>query len=76
MTCTVLYCNLIPGCNEAVNWVVAKTPLKVTPRDLTFLRILQTDDGLPIVRNYRGIQDLGQRMVFDVIDDDSGKEGT
>ena len=60
------------GCNEGVNWVIAKTPLKVTPRDLSVLRLLTTDNGEPILRNYRDPQDLGHRTVFDVVNDGTG----
>ena len=60
------------GCNEAVNWVIAKRPLKVTPKDLSVLRQLKTDNGEPILRNYRDPQDLGTRSVFDVVNDGTG----
>ena len=60
------------GCNEAVNWVIAKTPLKVTPKDLSVLRLLKTDSGEHILRNYRDLQDLGNRTVLDVVNNGTG----
>ena len=61
------------GCNEVVNWVVAKTSLKVTSYDLSKLRNLKSDDGVPIKRNYRDLQNLGQRTVYDVVVNDAGE---
>ena len=52
--------------------MIAQTPLKVTPKDLSVLRLLKTDDGEPILRNYRDQQDLGNRTVFDLVNDGTG----
>ena len=52
--------------------MIAKTILKITPMDLSVLRMLKTDDGERILRNYRDPQDLGHRTVFDLVNDGTG----
>merc|ERR1712110_610699 len=52
-----------PGCNESVTWVLAPKILGVTPRAMKFLRQLKTDDGEPLVNNFRPVQDLNGREI-------------
>ena len=52
-----------PNCSEVVQWFVLKEPIKVPSEYLTYLRMIETDDGSSLTLNFRDIQPLGERMV-------------
>jgi len=52
-----------PGCNEVVTWVLATRVLGVSPHFMSLLRQLKTDDGEPLVDNFRPVQQLNGRVI-------------
>jgi len=53
-----------PGCQEIVTWTVFDSPIVVSHMQLAKFRKLMTDDGKPMVDNYRPVQKLGERTVY------------
>ena len=51
------------GCYEAVTWILSTKVLGVSPRVMESLRQLKTDDGEPLVDNFRPVQDLNGRTI-------------
>lgn len=55
-----------PTCNEVVAWTVAQTTIPISQSQLDKLRSLKLEDGTPMVDNYRPVQELNGRQVFDI----------
>merc|ERR1712066_13219 len=52
-----------PGCNEIVQWTVAKTPVEITESQMAEFRQLLTKDETALVDNFRPSQSLNKRKV-------------
>ena len=54
-----------PLCNQIVQWVLLKTPLTVPGSFLTAVRTVQTKDGEDLTYNFRSVQALNGRKIYD-----------
>jgi len=55
-----------PSCNEIVQWTVLKKPVFIKLAHLIpFRKLLNTDDQ-PLVDNFRPVQPIGSRTIYDV----------
>lgn len=52
-----------PECNESVIWTVYETPIAISERQLDKFRELFTSGNIPMVDNYRPIQQINNRIV-------------
>ncbi|XP_050740226.1 uncharacterized protein LOC127010338 [Eriocheir sinensis] len=53
-----------PTCNEIVLWTVFKEPVKLSEKQLEEFRKLKDESGLPLVNNFRPVQDLAGRTLY------------
>ncbi|XP_068234635.1 uncharacterized protein [Palaemon carinicauda] len=53
-----------PTCNEIVTWTVLKEPVTISSAQLAKFRELQDKEGHEIVENFRPVQDLNDREVY------------
>lgn len=54
-----------PTCNEIVQWVLLKTPIQVPASFFTNARMTEEADGEPLTTNFRDIQPLNGRKVYE-----------
>ncbi|KAK8394066.1 hypothetical protein O3P69_006338 [Scylla paramamosain] len=52
-----------PTCNEIVIWTVFKQPIPISRKQLAEFRKLEDDSGLPLVDNFRPLQNLNGRKL-------------
>jgi len=52
------------GCEEAVNWVVFKTPLAIKEKHLRALQSIRNTGGTPIINNYRPTMPVNKRPIY------------
>lgn len=52
------------GCEEAVSWVVFKTPLAIHVENLRDLQTMHNNQGIPIVKNFRPTQPVNDRPIY------------
>jgi len=52
-----------PNCNENVHWIVFQKPLQVPPNPASNLFKLKNINKLPILGNFRKIQNLNSRTI-------------
>ena len=52
------------GCEEAVNWVVFKTPIAIKERHLKALQSIKNAEGGKMLNNYRKTMPVNDRPVY------------
>lgn len=53
-----------PTCDESVTWTVFKDSVKISQKQMNYLRMLEFTDGSKMVNNYRPVQELNMRTVY------------
>jgi len=52
-----------PGCNECVNWLVFKKPIKIAKDQIKSMRKIKDQDGHTVADNFRPVQNRNDRIV-------------
>jgi carbonic anhydrase len=55
-----------PSCDEVVHWIVFQTPISISSRQIAKYRMAHDSSGARLVNNFRPIQDLNDRTVYNV----------
>lgn len=53
-----------PGCFESVNWLIAGTPMTISQRQLSAIRLAEHSPGHPMTMNFRPVQALNGRRIW------------
>lgn len=53
-----------PGCNEGVIWTIFTHTLPISKRQVKIFEALQTEEQVPLTKNYRSLQPLNGRTLY------------
>ncbi|XP_066152640.1 putative carbonic anhydrase 3 isoform X1 [Euwallacea fornicatus] len=53
-----------PGCNEGVIWTIFTSTLPISVRQVKIFEAIQTEEKVPLTKNYRSLQPLYNRTLY------------
>ncbi|KAH1021491.1 hypothetical protein HUJ04_010997 [Dendroctonus ponderosae] len=53
-----------PGCNEGIIWTVFTSTLPISKKQVKIFEALQTEEKMPLIKNYRSLQHLNGRTLY------------
>ncbi|ERL87426.1 putative carbonic anhydrase 3 isoform X1 [Dendroctonus ponderosae] len=53
-----------PGCNEGIIWTVFTSTLPISKKQVKIFEALQTEEKMPLIKNYRSLQPLNGRTLY------------